>query len=209
MVPRGGAAASGCRGARRTSDFGGRRSKRAPARRRSWRTRRNRCRPGALVAGLTGENLRDRAAVAGALGRVLDKVGRPRRIGLIVPDPVAKVSLVRFEQVPVGPARSRTGDPLAGAQERAVPDRVGAGQLLRGRADSRRAGVRRQPGPPGSHPRVRRPLRHGRHPGGHRRPLDVQCRERGAGVRSGHGGLAARQRGRGLRLDGHPPRRRI
>ena len=55
---------------------------------------------GALVASLTAENLRDRAAVAGALGRVLDKVGRPRRIGLIVPDPVARVSLVRFEQVP-------------------------------------------------------------------------------------------------------------
>lgn len=55
---------------------------------------------GALVASLTAENLRDRAAVAGALGRVLDKVGRPRRIGLIVPDPVARVSLIRFEQVP-------------------------------------------------------------------------------------------------------------
>jgi hypothetical protein len=55
---------------------------------------------GALVASLTTENLRDRAAVAGALGRVLDKVGRPRRIGLIVPDPVARVSLVRFEHVP-------------------------------------------------------------------------------------------------------------
>jgi Tfp pilus assembly PilM family ATPase len=55
---------------------------------------------GALVASLTAENLHDRAAVAGALGRVLDKIGRPRRIGLIVPDPVARVSLVRFEQVP-------------------------------------------------------------------------------------------------------------
>ncbi len=55
---------------------------------------------GALVAGLTAENLRDRAVVAGALGRLLDKVGRPRRIGLIVPDPVVRVSLVRFEQVP-------------------------------------------------------------------------------------------------------------
>ncbi len=59
--------------------------------------------PGALVAGLSGENLRERAVIAGALGRVLDKVGRPRRIGLIVPDPVAKVSLVRFAQVPSDP----------------------------------------------------------------------------------------------------------
>jgi Tfp pilus assembly PilM family ATPase len=36
-----------------------------------------------------------------ALGRVLDQVGRPRRVGLVLPDLVAKVSLVRFEQVPV------------------------------------------------------------------------------------------------------------
>jgi Tfp pilus assembly PilM family ATPase len=31
---------------------------------------------------------------------VLDKVGRPRRIGLVLPDVIAKVSLIRFEQVP-------------------------------------------------------------------------------------------------------------
>jgi len=30
----------------------------------------------------------------------LERAGRPRRIGLIVPDVVAKVSLVRFERVP-------------------------------------------------------------------------------------------------------------
>jgi Tfp pilus assembly PilM family ATPase len=55
---------------------------------------------GVVVPSLTGHNLRDRAAVAAALGRVLDRVGRPRRVGLIVPDPVAKVSLVHFEHVP-------------------------------------------------------------------------------------------------------------
>jgi Tfp pilus assembly PilM family ATPase len=55
---------------------------------------------GAIVPSLTGQNVRDAAAVTGALGRVLERVGRPRRVGLIVPDPVAKVSLVRFEQVP-------------------------------------------------------------------------------------------------------------
>jgi type IV pilus assembly protein PilM len=55
---------------------------------------------GALVPALTALNIRDRAAVLGALGRVLERVGRPRRIGLVVPDVVAKVSLVRFEQVP-------------------------------------------------------------------------------------------------------------
>ena len=55
---------------------------------------------GALVPALTVVNVQDRPAVLGALGRVLQQLGRPRRIGLIVPDIVAKVSLVRFEQVP-------------------------------------------------------------------------------------------------------------
>jgi Tfp pilus assembly PilM family ATPase len=55
---------------------------------------------GALVPSLTAANLVDRAAVAGALGRVLERIGRPRRIALVLPDPVAKVSLVTFERVP-------------------------------------------------------------------------------------------------------------
>ncbi len=55
---------------------------------------------GALVPSLTTANAHDRAAVLGALGRVLERMGRPRRIGLIIPDVVARVSLVRFEQVP-------------------------------------------------------------------------------------------------------------
>ena len=55
---------------------------------------------GALVPSLTAQNAHDRAAVVAALGRVLERTGRPRRIGLVVPDLVAKVSLVRFEQVP-------------------------------------------------------------------------------------------------------------
>jgi Tfp pilus assembly PilM family ATPase len=56
--------------------------------------------PGALVASLTVPNIHNRQAVLAALGRVLEQVGRPRRIGLVIPDLVAKVSLVRFEQVP-------------------------------------------------------------------------------------------------------------
>jgi Tfp pilus assembly PilM family ATPase len=55
---------------------------------------------GALVPSLTAPNVRDAAIVGAALGRVLERVGRPRRVGLVIPDPVAKVSLVRFEQVP-------------------------------------------------------------------------------------------------------------
>jgi Type IV pilus assembly protein PilM len=56
---------------------------------------------GVLVPSLTVPNVHDRAALIGALGRVLDRLGgRPRRVGLVIPDPVARVSLVRFEKVP-------------------------------------------------------------------------------------------------------------
>lgn len=55
---------------------------------------------GALAPSLTSVNLRDRASVEAAVRRMLDAIGRPRRVALTVPDPVAKVSLVRFEKVP-------------------------------------------------------------------------------------------------------------
>src|SRR6185436_15612456 len=55
---------------------------------------------GALVPSLTSANAHDRAAVVTALNRVLERMGRPRRIGLVIPDVVAKVSLVRFEKLP-------------------------------------------------------------------------------------------------------------
>ena len=55
---------------------------------------------GAVVPSLTAQNIRDRALVSAAVAKALDAVGRPKRVGLVIPDPVAKVSLVRFEQVP-------------------------------------------------------------------------------------------------------------
>jgi len=55
---------------------------------------------GALVPALTATNTVDRTRVVEPLTRVLERVGRPRRVGLIVPDVVAKVSLVKFETVP-------------------------------------------------------------------------------------------------------------
>ena len=55
---------------------------------------------GAVVPSLTSQNIRDRALVEAAVAGALDNIGRPKRVGLIVPDAVAKVSLVRFEQVP-------------------------------------------------------------------------------------------------------------
>jgi Tfp pilus assembly PilM family ATPase len=55
---------------------------------------------GALVPALNAANTHDRASVVTALNRVLERLGRPRRLGLVIPDVVAKVSLVRFEKIP-------------------------------------------------------------------------------------------------------------
>jgi len=56
--------------------------------------------PGAVVPALNALNVLDRAAVSGTITRVLARIGRPRRVGLVVADPVAKVSLVKLQQVP-------------------------------------------------------------------------------------------------------------
>jgi hypothetical protein len=57
--------------------------------------------PGAVVSSLTGQNIVDQAAVVAALRRTLERLDtRVARIALVVPDPIAKVSLVRFERVP-------------------------------------------------------------------------------------------------------------
>jgi type IV pilus assembly protein PilM len=64
---------------------------------------------GALMPGLGQHNVRERAAVLAALQTVLDRLGRPRRVGLIVSDVVARVSVVRFEKVP---ARTQDLDQL-------------------------------------------------------------------------------------------------
>jgi hypothetical protein len=54
----------------------------------------------ALVPALNAVNVRDRVTVSAALDRVLERLGRPKRIGLVLADPVAKVSLVKLQQVP-------------------------------------------------------------------------------------------------------------
>jgi len=57
--------------------------------------------PGAVTPSLTSQNITDPAAVAAALRTVLGRLGtRPARVALVVPDLAAKVSLVRFDQVP-------------------------------------------------------------------------------------------------------------
>lgn len=57
--------------------------------------------PGAVVASLTAPNIVGRQTVIEALGAALRRLDiKPRRALLVVPDPMARVSLVRFERVP-------------------------------------------------------------------------------------------------------------
>jgi type IV pilus assembly protein PilM len=56
---------------------------------------------GALTVSLTATNIGARPAVVEAIQRALRRVGvRPKRVALVIPDQTARVSLVRFDQVP-------------------------------------------------------------------------------------------------------------
>jgi type IV pilus assembly protein PilM len=56
---------------------------------------------GAVEPALNATNVHDPAALAGAIKAALEKVApRPRRVALVLPDSVAKLSLVRFEKIP-------------------------------------------------------------------------------------------------------------
>ena len=83
---------------------------------------------GALTPTAAGANLVDRDIVADAVRQVLGQLPRrATRIGLVVPDSVAKVSFVKFDQVP---ARSADLERLVAWQVRkAVPFRVEDAQL--------------------------------------------------------------------------------
>ncbi len=57
--------------------------------------------PGAVVPSLTASNVVSPADVEAALRRAWDRLGQhPRRVALVVPDAAAKVSIVRFKDVP-------------------------------------------------------------------------------------------------------------
>jgi len=55
---------------------------------------------GLVVPSLASSNIVDPAAVTAAVSRALARVGGARHIALVVPDAVAKVSFVRYDQVP-------------------------------------------------------------------------------------------------------------
>lgn len=60
---------------------------------------------GTVTPALAASNIADTAVVAGALTQALNRLGgRTRRAALVVPDTVAKVSLIRFETVPASAA---------------------------------------------------------------------------------------------------------
>jgi type IV pilus assembly protein PilM len=60
---------------------------------------------GAVVPSLSAPNITDVALVGRAVAAVLARLGgRTGRVSLVIPDTVAKVSLVRFEHVPAGAA---------------------------------------------------------------------------------------------------------
>ena len=57
--------------------------------------------PGIVVPALAAANISDVAAVGRAISQAVSRLGgRVRRIALVVPDTIAKVSLIRFENVP-------------------------------------------------------------------------------------------------------------
>jgi type IV pilus assembly protein PilM len=57
--------------------------------------------PDAVAPSLTGRNVNTPAAVADALRTACERAGiRPRRVALVIPDVVARVSLLRFEKLP-------------------------------------------------------------------------------------------------------------
>ena len=83
---------------------------------------------GAIGPLLNGANIADRTSVTRALQRVFERMGqRPRRVALAVPDPIGKVSLLRFEKVP---ARGDDLEQLIRWQlKKAAPFKIEEGQV--------------------------------------------------------------------------------
>ncbi|HXW08510.1 MAG TPA: pilus assembly protein PilM [Vicinamibacterales bacterium] len=83
---------------------------------------------GVVEPALNTPNVLDQAALSGTITTVLDRLaGRPRRLALVLPDTVAKVSLVRFEKVP---AKASDLDQLIRWQVRkAAPFKIEDAQL--------------------------------------------------------------------------------
>jgi type IV pilus assembly protein PilM len=84
--------------------------------------------PGVVTPALNATNVADRDALAAAVRSAVDALTpRPRRVALVLPDTVGKVSIVRFDQVP---ARAADLEQLIRWQvKKAAPYRVEDAQL--------------------------------------------------------------------------------
>lgn len=84
--------------------------------------------PGAVEPGLNAPNVHDAPALAAAVRSALSHLGgRARRVALVLPDSVAKVSLLRFEKIP---SRASDLDQLIRWQMRkAAPFRIEDAQV--------------------------------------------------------------------------------
>jgi hypothetical protein len=84
--------------------------------------------PGLVTPALNAINIHDQAALAGAINTALDRLTpRPKRVALVLPDIVGKVSLLRFEKVP---AKAQDFEQLLRWQMRkAVPFRIEEAQV--------------------------------------------------------------------------------
>jgi Tfp pilus assembly PilM family ATPase len=84
--------------------------------------------PGAVEPALNGTNVHDPAALAAAVKAALEQVApRPRRVALVLPDSVVKLSLLRFEKIP---AKAQDLDQLIRWQVRkAVPFKIEDAQI--------------------------------------------------------------------------------
>jgi type IV pilus assembly protein PilM len=60
---------------------------------------------GALTPSLSGQNVGNQATVVSAVQAVIERLtSRPKRVALVIPDSAARVSLIRFDQVPAAKA---------------------------------------------------------------------------------------------------------
>ncbi len=83
---------------------------------------------GAVEPALNAQNVHDPAALANTVRMALDKLSpRPRRVALVLPDTVAKLSLLRFDKIP---AKAQDLDDLIRWQVRkAAPFKIDEAQI--------------------------------------------------------------------------------
>jgi type IV pilus assembly protein PilM len=83
--------------------------------------------PGAVEPTLNAPNVHDSSGLAAAIRSALSNLGRSRRVALVLPDSVAKVSLIRFEKIP--PKLSDLEQLIRWQMRKAAPFRIEDAQI--------------------------------------------------------------------------------